>query len=332
MRVITALLSLTILFLLLIYSGQFLFQKLYIFPQKITYGVTFSPQNAKYLGLDFKKVFIASLDELKIRNFRIPTYWEDIEEQEGKFNFDDVDFMLSETGKRGARVLLVMGARQPRWPECHFPFWALKLSLPQRQKETLDFIKNVLERYKDNTSIWGYQVENEPFLPYFGEHCDNGDTKFLKEEVALVKSISNKPIVISDSGELGVWIVPMKDSDIFGTTLYRHVYNSILGYVDYPILPYLYNLKSQLIRGVFAPNNQKTIIVELQAEPWIGTTDLMDNSKKQSESLSLEKLKSYIDYAKKTGFDTAYLWGLEWWFWMAKNGHPQYLEYAKQLF
>ena len=318
--------------LTLTFAGQTLFNKTYHFPQKMIFGVTFSPVYAQYLHLDWKQTFIKTLDELRVRDFRIPTYWNNLEKERDEFNFEEVDFMLSEAEKRGAKIILVVGFRQPRWPECYLPDWAASLSLEEKRDRILQFVQKTVERYENNSSIWAYQVENEPFLPFFGENCDRRDPDFLKKEVDLVRSLSDKPIIITASGELEIWITQMQLSDIFGTTLYREVYNPLIGYVSYPILPYFYNLKSQIIRKVFAPQNQKTIISELQAEPWLIGETLTYDPKRQTELFPVNKLIANIDYARKVGFDRAYLWGVEWWYWMEKMGYPEYLEYAKTLF
>lgn len=318
--------------LVFVFIGEAIFNRSYHFPKNLIYGVTFSPTYAQYLQLDWHQVFIRTLDELKVKELRIPTYWSAIEKNEGEFSFEDVTFMITEAEKRGARVILVVGFRQPRWPECHLPEWAADLSLKQKRLKILQFIQKTTERYKDKKSVWAFQVENEPFLPFFGENCDKGDIDFLKGEVELVRSLSGKSIIISDSGELGNWIVPMQLSDIFGSTLYRDVYNPVMGYFSYPVLPYLYNIKSQIVRGIFARKNEKTIIVELQAEPWLLGATSAKSPDQQAMVFPADRLRENIDYAKKVGFDTTYLWGVEWWFWMEKKGYPQYLEYAKTLF
>ena len=39
-----------------------------------------------------------------------------------------------------------------------------------------------------------------------------------------------------------------------------------------------------------------------------------------------------VDYAKRTGQDTFYLWGAEWWYWMkVKHNQPEIWEEAKKL-
>lgn len=293
------------------------------------YGVTFSPRYAKYLKLDWQKTYISILDDLKVKRLRIPTYWDILQPKEEEYDFSQIDFMLDEAKTREAKVILVLGVKQPRWPECHIPGWAKVLSIAKRRQKVLQFVQTVADKYKDHPAIWAYQVENEPLLP-FGK-CDMPDKTFLKEEVEMVKGISDKKIIMTDSGELGSWITSMQLSNIFGTTMYRSVYDKTFGYVSYPLPPYFYGLKSDFIRQMVAPLNQKTIVVELQAEPWL-KDGVWISSKQQAGLFPLNNLESNINYFQKAGFDEAYLWGVEWWYFMAENGYPEYLEYAKSLF
>lgn len=325
-----------LLFLVIILAGEWFFEKTYSF-SNIVYGVTFSPKAAAQLKLDWQQIYLKVLDDLKVKNIRLSSYWDTLEQKEGEVNFSQVDFLLGEAAKRGVKVILVLGVRQPRWPECHTPGWAKSLNIHNRQKKILQFIEGVVNRYKNDavikSPIIAWQVENEPLLGVFGKGCDPPDEQFLASEVELVKKLDQRPIMVTDSGELGFWITSMKLSDVFGTTLYRQVYNPVLGYTNYPLMPYFYNLKSTMVRRFFAPSNSKTIIAELQAEPWSDTNNLLAMPiSKQIEIFSLDKFKEYVNYAKKTGFGEHYLWGVEWWYWMAQNGHPQYLEYAKTLF
>lgn len=303
-----------------------------LYPGKaVKFGVTFSPRYAAYLKLDFQKTYISILDDLQVRKLRIPTYWDKLEPKEKVYDFSQTDYMLNEAAKRGAQVMLVVGQRQPRWPECHIPVWAKSLGLEQRREKLLSFIGQTVQRYKDHPAVTSWQVENEPFLPFFGENCDNADTNFLRVEANLVRSFNNKRIIMSDSGELGSWIASMQLSDIFGTTIYRKVYDKYLGYVSYPVPPYFYGLKSDIIKNLFARSSQKTIIVELQAEPWLADGNFR-SADQQADLFKLNDFQTYANFAYRTGFDEAYLWGVEWWYYMAQNNHPQYLNFAKTLF
>lgn len=240
--------------------------------------------------------------------------------------------MVKEAQKRQVQVLLVIGYKQPRWPECIAPAWALDLPLPKRQQAILSYLKAAAAHYQKDSNIWGFQVENEPLLK-FGDNCDEPDRSFLIQEVNLVRSLkTGKKIVVTDSGELRAWRTPMRVSDIFGTTLYRSAYDKFLGYFYWPIPPAFYHFKSDGARVVFAPNNQKTIISELQTEPWSIRSLAEVPLDKQLQLLSLNQFKDNIDYGKKTGFDEIYLWGVEWWYYMKQKGHPEYVDYAKTLF
>lgn len=330
MKAFFILFALGLLSIVAIFFGEVLFENTYNFPPEIKYGVTFSPKYAHQLGLDWKQAYLQVLDELEVKYIRIPSYWNE--------NISDTDFMVEEAEKRDVKLILVLGVKQPRWPECHIPDWARGLSTKERQMETLGFITEVVGRFEDNPSIQYWQVENEPLLGLygvgsFGVGCNPIDRDFLVTEVELVKKISNKEVIISDSGEFGFWVIPMQLSDVFGTTLYRTVYSNLIGYTSYPYLPYMYNLKASLIEAFFETKAKKTIIVELQAEPWSKLNNLKETPiEEQMELFSVNKFKSHIMYAKKTGFSEAYLWGVEWWYWMKEMGHPEYWEYAKDLF
>ncbi len=324
MKTITIIIIITIIIFIILLRGPS--------PSQVRLGVSFSPKYAKYLGLDWKKTFIQSLDQLKVKSFRIPTYWDNIEKNEGIYDFSDTDFMLTEAGKRGAKVVLVVGARQPRWPECHYPDWSKKTAAGNRQKKTLELIKKVLERYKNNSSIWAWQVENEPFAWWFGE-CDKADKVFLQQELNLVKKIDSRPVIFTDSGEWGFWAESLNSADILGISIYKKAYNTPLGiYLTYPFPAVSYNLKGKFINKLFF-KDKKIIVSELQAEPWLSMKDPRDSlPENQAKTFSIKEFKDNIDFVRKTGFEEGYLWGIEWWFWMDAKGYPLYLDYAKSLF
>lgn len=323
MKILTPL-KLAISLLVIIIAVQLIYNAFYNFPIPLRYGVSFSPRYARYLNLDWQKVYIQILDDLKVRNLRIPSYWTSIEAEKEKYDFSETDFMISEAEKAGAKVILVVGVRQPRWPECHVPDWAKKLNVKERQDKVLQFVGETVKRYKEIGAIWAYQVENEPFVSWFGENCDPPDKNFLQKEVELVRKLDSKrPVIITDSGEWSLWREAMKLSDILGISLYRKAYNPFFGYITYPIPSFFYSLKA---------GSKKTIIAELQAEPWVQKAVQGTSLQEQTRLFSIKDFQSNIRFAQKTGFDETYFWGVEWWFWMAQNGNPEYLNFAKSLF
>jgi len=299
--------------------------------KEITWGVNFSQKHAQNLGLDWKETYLALLDDLGAKNLKVAAHWDLIEPGNGNFNFADLDWQASEAAKREAKILLVIGMKSPRWPECHIPDWAKNLKKEQQQEKILRMLKEVVLRYKDSKAVEYWQVENEPFFP-FGE-CPWVDKLFLKKEIELVKSLDlmNRPVIISDSGEGSLWINAARFGDIVGTTMYQKVWFRQLGvYINYPFPPAFYWRKAQVIKKLFG---KEVICVELQAEPW-GPKLLYDaSSEEQEKTMNLEQFKENIEFAKKTGLKEFYLWGGEWLYWMkVQQNQPEIWEEAKNLF
>lgn len=300
---------------------------------ELSYGVTFSPRFVGYMGLDWQKAFIATLDDLGVKKLRLSAYWDEIEYKKDLFNYNDIDWQLSEASKRDTEIILAVGGRLPRWPECHFPDWAENLPKSDRESEILDYIAATITRYKDNENITAWQIENEPFLPHFGD-CPKLDKSFLDKEIALARSLDDRPIIVTDSGELSLWVPAASRADIFGTTLYRDTYSQHLGmYIHYPIPPGFFRLKQNLTEFFSHPKPSKIILIELQAEPW-GPQPYYELTKQERErTMNLEKFKEILEYSRLGGFQEFYLWGVEWWYWEREvNGDPALWEEAKKLF
>ncbi|MFA7169440.1 MAG: beta-galactosidase [Candidatus Paceibacterota bacterium] len=297
---------------------------------QVTYGVTFSKPFSESMGMDWKENYLALLDDLEVKRLRIPVYWTEIEAQEGEYRFENIDWQIEEAAKRNAKIVFVVGQKQPRWPECHIPEWVNELNDEQRESEIEETLTTVINRYKNNPAISAWQVENEPFLPY-GE-CPIITKKLLDKEIEIVRELdSSRPIIITDSGELSTWYDAASRSDILGTTLYRIVWNDRLGYVHYPISSLFYRFKAAFI--MYFTNVQKIIIVELQGEPW-GPTLILDMPlEEQRESMNAEQFSKNIEFVKNVEFSEAYLWGGEWWYWLKTvKGDDSLWEEARKIF
>jgi hypothetical protein len=301
--------------------------------EKITWGVNFSQKHTENLGLNWQETYLALLDDLGVKNIKLITHWDFIEPEKDKYNFNDLDWQIKTAEEKGAKLLLVIGMKTGRWPECHIPEWAKNLSKEEQQKEILELLEKIVLRYTPtpNSGVGAWQVENEPFFP-FGE-CPWVDKSFLKKEINLVKSLDSqkRPITISDSGEGSFWLNAAKFGDIVGTSMYKKVWFRQLGtYIYYPFPPTFYWRKARLIEKIF---NKKVIVTELQAEPW-GPKLLYESPlAEQEKTMNLERFKANIEFAKKTGLDTFYLWGGEWWYWMkTKQNDSRIWEEARNLF
>ncbi len=298
-----------------------------------TYGVSFSKFHSDELGLNWKEVYLAVLNDLGVKNLRLSAHWPLIEPKAGIYNFEELDFQVMEAKKHGASVILAVGRRLPGWPECHEPEWAKDLSKENKQADILNYIRAVVERYKNFDNIKYWQVENEPYLSFFSHSaCGEFNEDFLQKEIGLVKQIDPiRPVVITDSGEFGTWYRAYQKGDVFGTSMYLYVWwrNSI-GPLRYPIGPAFFRIKNNLVRLIYG--KKPAIVIELSGEPWL-LQPIKDTSMEiLLQRMGIDKFNEVLDFSGKTGFDTFYIWGAEWWYWMRLRGHPEFWDRASQLF
>lgn len=299
--------------------------------ENFRYGVAFSRIFSEQLGLDWRENYLAILKDLDPEFLRLPVYWQDIEKSKGEFDFADYDWMINEAERSSTQLVLVIGRKTPRWPECNLPDWAKQIPEEEQKARVLNQLEKIVQKYKNQSNLYAWQVENEPFLQFGDCKLMGGD--FLDKEIALVRELDGNrhPIMVTDSGELSLWLPAAKRADIFGTTMYRIVHSPRFGYIEYPLPPRFFWLKANLVH-LFYPN-RPIIISELQTEPW-GPRLIYDISiDEQMKTMTLDHFKDNINYAKAVGFPDIYLWGAEWWYWMEKkHSRPEYWQEAKQLF
>lgn len=294
-------------------------------------GLTFSSRYATDLGLDWRATYLALLDEVGVKKLRLPVYWDLVEAEKGTYVWDDLDWQITEAKSRNVELILVLGQRVPRWPECHIPGWVNTLSPEERQASLLHFMTETVRRYEDESHLRMWQVENEPFLVFFGV-CPPLDVRFLEREVAHVKTLDpNRPILLTDSGELSVWYRAAKRGDAFGTTLYRKIYKGNIGYFTYPIGPNFFRFKAALVR--LLTEQEKFSVIELQGEPWANGWVANVPLEEQYITMNPTLLEENVTYARQVGFPDIYLWGGEWWYWLKeKQNAPDVWEKARELF
>ncbi|MFA6428415.1 MAG: hypothetical protein WCW02_02615 [Candidatus Buchananbacteria bacterium] len=294
----------------------------------ISWGVSFSKPYAEQLGLNWRQTYLAILDDLKVNNLRLSNYWSEIEKAPGQYDFKDIDWQLQEADRRGVQVILTLGRRQPRWPECHDPAWLKNFPETESQAKVLQLLRVELEHFKNYHNIKAWQLENEPLLSLFGV-CPKPDKAFLAEEYALIQSLDPRPVYLTDSGELSGWFRVASLSDYLGTTMYRIVWNKYLGFWSYHLPPALYRLHAYVVQKLYG--QKKIIVTELQAEPWTWKPMKEMSKDEQNNSMNLTRLSETISYAKKTGFTEYYLWGAEWMYWRKLSGDNTFWQETKKL-
>lgn len=297
---------------------------------RVEFGLTFSQLFAEEMGLDWHKAYLAMLDDLGVKKLRLVAYWPKIEPNQDQFDFADLDWQINEAAHRDVDVILAIGRKLPRWPECHIPEWADALDESAQQERIRIMLTQVVEHYQDAAAVKVWQVENEPFLKTFGT-CPALDVEFLEEEIALVKRLDDqaRPILLTASGELSSWTKPASRADIFGTTLYRTVHSETWGQLTYPIPPVFYYKRAKFVRWLTGVD--KMVVIELQGEPW-GPKQIYETPVNvQALSMDLELFREIIDYVRQTGFDEVYVWGVEWWYQKMAAGNGAMWAEAKKL-
>ena len=287
--------------------------------EPLVIGTTFVAGYARYYGLDPKDTMQAMIDDIGFRQFRLVSYWDEIEKTQGIYNFSDLDWQFQMIEASGGKISLSLGLRQPRWPECHMPKWAESLPMTEWEPRLKDFIKVVMERYKDSPALESYQLENEYFLKVFGICPDHSRDRLIRE-YDFVKNIDKKhPVTITRSNNaLGVPL-GKPQPDEFGVSVYKRVWDKTVTkrYFEYPLPDWFYGGLAgagEIVTG------KDLIIHELQTEAWLPDTgeyamNDLNSLGEQYKSMNAERLKKRFEYGRESGIRTIYTWGSEWWYW-----------------
>jgi hypothetical protein len=299
-------------------------------------GVSFIPDYAESLGLNPQQTMSALLN-IGVRQFRLTSYWSDIETAPGVYNFSQLDWEFAMAKQYHAKIILTVGLRQPRWPECHPANWIntdASDSTWQPQLET--FMSKVINRYKDSPSLQSYQLENEYFLKGFGD-CTPYDytrSRLISEDNLLNRLDPHHPIIIGRSNNgIGLPIGQPKPNE-FSVSIYKRVWDAQFThrYFEYPF-PAKYYAFMAGIQKIFTGKNM--IIGELQAEAWPphGKTIPEISLAEQNKSMNAKILKSRFQYGESTGMRQIELWGAEYWYYRKEILHdPSLWNVARQEF
>lgn len=278
------------------------------------FGVSFSIKQCGAFQLDPSETLDWLIKDAGFRRFRLMSYWNEHEKDQGKLDFTALDNQFKQIEKAGGVITLCLGARQPRWPENHWPKWAWEASKQNRTKWLLEYIQTVVERYKDSSALISYQLENEALLEDFGV-TPEVDRQRLRDEYALVKQLDpNRPVIMTTSTS---WGIPIRRPvpDIVGFSFYHTLYNKG-AYHQSNFYPWTHRFRKNLIKLL---HRKPTFIHELQCEPWGPTAIWKMPVSEQNKSMSPDHIKQNIQLARAIKAPPIDLWGGEWWYWRSKK-------------
>lgn len=298
----------------------------------IRYGITWSVPYAQFLGVDSQDGLEAILSDMNVKHVRIPAYWPLVEPTSDILQTDWLQAQLDLVAKHGAKATIVLGARQPRWPECWIPDWALAKTEAEQKEAQLAYIDHVFNTFKDDPAVGAWQIENEANLRSFMK-CRGNDNVFVKKEIDRIRAKEQtrpnpRPIVTTESGELSSWLSFAMNADRIGFSVYRVVRQPSGRVFRYTLIPPWFYERKAMLLSLFI---KETYVSEFQMEPWV-TTDIREATQADyDETFAVSTVDKNFDYAERMGYHDIDLWGAEWWYWMkTQKGSGEYWDAIKK--
>jgi hypothetical protein len=318
-------------------GGMYGIARWYIWSQsykQMVVGTSFIPAYAESLGLDPQQTMDALLKDLNVRHLRLVSYWDQMEPEQGKYDFSLLDWQFKKAEENGTKVTLSVGLRQPRWPECHMPAWAMDEPESVWQPQLEKYMTAVVNRYKNSTAMDSYQVENEFFLKGFGV-CTNFDRNRLVSEFNLVHRLdpNHKAIIARSNNALG-WPVGAPKPDEYGISIYKRVWDAGVThrYLEYPFPAWFYGFVGGIEKIM---TGRDLMIHELQAETWPPNQQSIQDTSlaEQNKSFNADMFVKRVKFGEGTGLREMYLWGSEYWYYRKeKLNDPSLWNVARHTF
>jgi len=323
-------------------------------------GISFSPQRAAYLGLDYQSAF-TRLEALHFRVIRLSAYWDQIDAD----GYTQLDWLMSEARRAGQPVALTVGMKALGWPEFFIPASVMPAAgLSQGEDvaadsslraSTLAFVDDTVLRYRDNPSLIAWQIENEPFNRA-GPQRLWIDAEFLRDEITRVRQLDNhhRQLIVNafshfnlvfdqasarQGFDLRQWLGFEADSaerdglsvlnkgDILGLDVYTAIGYSFLGQDHMSHADGDWPDRLARVRDLVRSQGKQAWITEAQAEPW----ESVANSYADPKSTSPQAIRSIFANLKDAGFSTILFWGSEYWLWRQDQGDPRWIDTVKTI-
>ncbi len=323
-------------------------------------GISFNPHRAAEMGLDYHSAF-TRLEALHFRVIRLSAYWDQID-QEG---YGQLDWLMSEAQRSGQPIVLAVGMKGLGWPEFYIPTSAMPAAaLTQGQDAasdaslrdaTLAFVNDTVLRYRDNSTLIAWQVENEPFNRA-GPQRLWIDAAFLRDEITSLHQLDghHRPLIVNafshfnlildqasarqgfdlrqflgfeaDSAERD-GLSLLGKGDVLGLDVYTAIGYRFLGHDNMSHADGDWPDRLAKVRELARSQGKQAWITEAQAEPWESGA----NSDANPKSTSPQAIRSLFANLKDAGFSTVLFWGSEYWLWQANRGDSRWIDTIKAI-
>lgn len=286
------------------------------------WGFSFSPKQASSLGLDWQEAYIFLLEELKPASVRIPVYWDEVEHEKNNFDFSQAAFLISEAKEKNTPVVVNIGYRVFRYPECHAPEWTKGLSKVDFEGGLLSYLTRLSNELSSLGGIEAIQVDNET-TNNLDFSCRRISRFLLGKEIETVKRFfPNMPIMVTWGGSLApISSLAETDADIIAASFFPRQPTTFGFYDPFSLGKFsLRNIGRE--REAVEKLGKKFWVSELQFEPW-GS---------EEKTASIEQLiQNKLLLENFGGAERVYLWGAEWWVKKLEEGDSNVLSFVKEV-
>ncbi len=294
-------------------------------------GITFSNRHAQQLGLPIA-ASLKQATRFGFSHIRLGAYWSDLEVAPGVFKWKSLIQQLEICERAQQPVVLVIGAKAPRWPEYYIPEWYDQYFVESEQfaQHLLTYLEKLLARVKSFSCITHWQVENEPFMPItVNEKKLTIPEALLEREVKLVRSLDNRPVIVSAFGNHGGFDGSLQrvalHADVLGVDLYPKIFTTQLFGKSF----YTGVVARSLLVWQLHKVHKPIWLTELQAEPW--EKNESGYTSEHPKSISVQQLENNLQFAQSLPVMKTLLWGFEYWLWRQQHhGDDRYMQLVKR--
>ncbi len=325
-------------------------------------GVSLRAPQIDAFNLDPRATFDALL-EYPFQVLRLGAYWNRLEPRPGVFDLAELDWQMEAAERAGKHIVLCVGALKCfGYPEFFAPRHTVE-ALPEHARirandysallqAATDFIRRIVERYRQLPSIIAWQVEHESVDPLGLEHSWRLDLDFVEREVAAVRAEDpSRPVLlngflpVSIVGGVSQWwrtrdqgdsiAAALRAADIIGIDFYPRIALFCAGgmsaYLDSTGVPWRLHSFDATLRAARLLG-RRVMITEIQAEPWEVVTIPPNPRGLVCASCPPERLianyNALVSRASRRGaaIEAFLFWGAEYWLLRQRIGDRSYLD------
>ncbi|WP_322795083.1 beta-galactosidase [Tepidiforma sp.] len=289
------------------------------------------------------------MEETGIRLVRLSVRWDEVEPEEGRFDFTVIEAELDAVRAMGGGANVSIGMKAQRHPEFYIPGWALEgvelreglvlSEVPALRARALRMVGTVAAHLAGRPEIDSWTAENEGYIASHRAHRYSLSQEYVAEVARTIRAADplGRPVVINHAQHYVFdrrWKDALADADVLAQSMYPRRNGSLLGrpvVIDIMQLGWLMPNYAHQAR-VARAQGKEFWVTELQAEPWTDGDARLISPERPSPNLSPATLRRNVEYARRTGALRIYLWGAEWWLYQRERyGDGSWLATVREL-